>query len=260
MKRKLLCGLLAAAVMTVPVQAAQKVPVQVDGQLLSLSGQLERGVTHVSLRSLLDAMGGWEVTWDAAGRQAVARSGSRSLSADPGADTVTIDGRVHSGSVYLSGGRTYVPLRTVAEACGSRVIWDGYLGGAAVTTEHAAHAAEDLYWLARIISAESRGESLEGQIAVGNVVLNRVASPEFPNTIRGVIFDQVDGVQFEPVANGTVYHTPTAQAEAAARRVLAGENVIGRCLYFYAPALSQGLWINANRTYVRTIGCHRFYL
>ena len=46
----------------------------------------------------------------------------------------------------------------------------------------------------------------------------------------------------------------------AARRVLAGENVIGDALYFYAPALSQGLWINANRTYCKTIGCHRFYL
>ena len=71
---------------------------------------------------------------------------------------------------------------------------------------------------------------------------------------------RVDGVQFEPVSNGTVYKTPTAQAVEAARRVLAGEKVIGNALYFYAPALSQGVWINANRTYYKTIGCHRFYL
>lgn len=46
----------------------------------------------------------------------------------------------------------------------------------------------------------------------------------------------------------------------AARRVLDGENVIGSALYFYAPALSQGVWINASCTYQQTIGCHRFYL
>ena len=134
------------------------------------------------------------------------------------------------------------------------------MSGAAVTSAGAEHDAVDLYWLSRIISAESCGESMEGQIAVGNVVLNRVASREFPDTIPGVIFDKVDGVQFEPVSNGTVYKTPTAQSVEAARRVLAGEQVIGKALYFYAPALSQGTWINANRTYYKTIGCHRFYL
>ena len=95
---------------------------------------------------------------------------------------------------------------------------------------------------------------------MGNVVLNRVESPDFPDTIPGVIFDRVDGVQFEPVKNGTVYDTPTAQSVEAARRALDGETVIGDALYFYAPALSQGVWINANRTYAQTIGCHRFYL
>ena len=110
------------------------------------------------------------------------------------------------------------------------------------------------------VCAESGAEPMEGQIAVGNVVLNRMASREFPDTIAGVIFDRVDGVQFEPVENGTVYNAPTARSVEAAKRVLKGENTIGNAQYFYAPALSQGLWINANRTYLKTIGCHRFYL
>ena len=195
-----LCGMLAAASLSLPAQAARRtVPVQADGTVLKSGSYVEQGVTYVPLRYLLDALGG---------------------SAE----------------------------------------WDPYLGGAAVTSAGAAHDAADLYWLSRIISAESGGESMEGQIAVGNVVLNRVASREFPDTIPGVIFDRVDGVQFEPVSNGTVYKTPTAQAVEAARRVLAGEKVIGNALYFYAPALSQGVWINANRTYFKTIGCHRFYL
>ena len=260
MKREVLCGLLAAASMSLPAQAARAVPVQVDGGLLQSGSYVEQGVTYVPLRYLLDALGGWTVSWDSAEQEAVAVSGSLRLAADPAADTITIGGREYAGRVTVENGRTYVPLRLVTEALGGSAEWDPYLGGAAVTSAGASHDAADFYWLSRIISAESGGECLEGQIAVGNVVLNRVASREFPDTIPGVIFDRVDGVQFEPVSNGTVYKAPTAQATEAARRVLAGENVIGDALYFYAPALSQGLWINANRTYCKTIGCHRFYL
>ena len=260
MKRELLCGLLAAASLSFPAGAARAVPVQADGTVLKSGSYVEQGVTYVPLRYLLDALGGWTVSWDSAEQEAVAVSGSLRLAADPAADTITIGGREYAGRVTVENGRTYVPLRLVTEALGGSAEWDPYLGGAAVTSAGAAHDAADFYWLSRIISAESGGECLEGQIAVGNVVLNRVASREFPDTIPGVIFDRVDGVQFEPVSNGTVYKAPTAQATEAARRVLAGENVIGDALYFYAPALSQGLWINANRTYCKTIGCHRFYL
>lgn len=132
--------------------------------------------------------------------------------------------------------------------------------GAAVTTAEAEHGAVDLYWLSRIISAESRGEPMEGQIAVGNVVLNRVASKTFPDTIPTVVFDRQYAVQFEPVSNGTVYDTPAASSVEAARRVLNGEKTVEGALYFYAPALSPGTWIVSNRTYLTTIGCHRFFL
>ena len=77
--------------------------------------------------------------------------------------------------------------------------------------------------------------------------------------MEGVIFDRKDAVQFEPVSNGRVYLPPTSQSVEAAKRALDGENVVGSALYFYAPALSQGMWINANRPYQQTIGCHRFY-
>lgn len=70
-----------------------------------------------------------------------------------------------------------------------------YLSGAAVTSPDAPYNAVDYYWLSRIISAESQGEPLEGQIAVGNVVLNRVESDQFPDTIAGVVFDQKYAVQ-----------------------------------------------------------------
>lgn len=264
MKRKLFAGFLAAVLLILPIvpsaAAVRTVPVQVDGTLLSLSGDLSSGVTYVALRSLLDAFGGWNLAWNSADKTAVASGGGHSIKASPAADTVTVDGRTYSGSVYVKSGRTYVPLRTTAAACGAKVEWDSCLGGAAVTSPGAKYNAVNLYWLARIISAESQGESLTGQIAVGNVVLNRVAAAQFPSTIRGVIFDRMDGVQFQPVSLGTVFDAPTTELVTAAKRALNGETPVGKCLYFYAPALSQGLWINANRTYYTTIGCHRFYL
>ena len=114
-------------------------------------------------------------------------------------------------------------------------------------------------WLSRIISAESRGESLRGQVAVGNVILNRVASGQFPDTIRDVIFDRKDAVQFEPVANGTIYSEPTAQSVLAARLALNGTSVVGNSLYFFNPSYSSGSWVRQNRPYHGTIGCHVFY-
>ena len=264
MKRKLLCGLLAALTLTcATVRAAPSrvVPVQVDGTVLSQGvNYLQSGVTYVPLRGLLNAFGGWSVWWDSGQKVAAAASGSQSITANPAKDTVTVNGRTYSGQVFVERGRTYIPLRTVVTALGGGVAWDPYLGGAAVTSPGAEYDAMDLYWLSRIISAESRGEALDGQIAVGNVVLNRVASREFPNTIPAVIFDRKHDVQFTPVANGTVYLPPTAQSVEAAKRALSGENTAGRAKYFYAPALSQGTWISANPTYLMTIGCHRFYL
>ena len=135
--------------------------------------------------------------------------------------------------------------------------WDSPIS---VTTGHAIpYTDEDLYWLSRVISAESQGESLYGQIAVGNVVLNRVASPEFPGTIRSVVFDTKNAVQFEPISNGTIYLAPTEKSILAARLVLNGTRCVDDCLYFFSPALSEGTWIRENREYFATIGCHRFY-
>lgn len=260
MKKEILCGLLAAAVLTVPVQGARTVPVQVDGTPLHSPSYLERGVTYTPLRQLLETIGGWEVSWDAQAGQAVAVSGSARLTADPADNRITVNGTPYSGQVTVQNGRTYVPLRLVSEALGGSADWDPWMSGAAVTSPDAGYPAADLYWLSRIIYAESGGEPMEGQIAVGNVVLNRVASPDFPDTIPSVIFDRKNAVQFEPVSNGTVYQTPSPKSVEAAKRVLSGERVLENALYFYAPALSSGTWIHANRPYDRTIGCHRFYL
>ncbi|MBU5627641.1 cell wall hydrolase [Oscillibacter sp. MSJ-2] len=259
MMRTLLCGFAAAALLTGTASAMERVDVQVDDS--RVSGYFSQGTTYVSLREALDALGGWEVSWDSASRSAVASSGGSRLSAPIGSGTVTLNGSryVSTAQTFLTQGRTYVPARLLAAACGTSVAWSGD-GAVLKSQDSSQYTEEDLYWLSRIISAESQGEPLEGQIAVGNVVLNRVASDQFPNTIREVVFDTKNGVQFEPLSNGTLYNAPTAQSVAAARLVLSGSSTAGGSLYFFAPALSQGTWIRQNRTYLKTIGCHQFYL
>ena len=260
MTAAILAAMLAAGAAIPAAGLNRTVRVQVDGGILNSVNYIRDGVTYVPLRALLDAFGGWELRWDGARGEAVAESETAKLTANPALDFVTVNGNTYAGLVTVENGRTYVPLRLTAAACGGAAAWDGIFGGAAVTSPNAAYDAEELYWLSCIISAESGGESLEGRIAVGNVVLNRVASPEFPDTVRQVVFDCKDAVQFEPVSNGTVYDVPSADSVAAAKLALNGVNVVGKSLYFYAPALSQGLWINGNRTYYTTVGCHRFYL
>ena len=154
-----------------------------------------------------------------------------------------------------------MPLRSVANLLGAQVDFAGWDSPVEVRTAPAQdYTQEDLYWLSRIISAESRGEPLAGQIAVGNVILNRTVSDTFPDTIKEVIFDRKDAVQFEPVSNGTIYDEPTAQSVLAAQLVLGGTSVAGDCLYFFNPEFSRGTWIRENRTWFSQIGCHLFYL
>jgi len=120
--------------------------------------------------------------------------------------------------------------------------------------------SEDLYWLSRIIHSEAQGESYEGKVAVGNVIMNRVSSSQFPNTIKGVVFDKQHGyTQFSPVIDGTIYNTPGADSIRAATEVLNGARPVGNALYFLNPRKATNFWIVQNRKLMMTIGLHDFY-
>lgn len=116
-----------------------------------------------------------------------------------------------------------------------------------------------LYWLSRIISAESRGESIYGKIAVGNVVLNRVASKGFPGTVYDVIFDTSSGVQFTPTSDGSIFNEPDEESVIAAKLCLEGYSVSHSILFFLNPETATNSWISENRTFVTAIGGHEFY-
>lgn len=126
-------------------------------------------------------------------------------------------------------------------------------------TARNSYTEDDLYWLAKIIHAEARGESYEGQVAVGAVVLNRKNSPKFPNTVYGVIFEKWDGkyYQFSPVLDGTINLEPNDSARKAARDAINGVDPSGGALYFYNPATSTNKWIY-NLPIIKRIGKHVF--
>ena len=118
--------------------------------------------------------------------------------------------------------------------------------------------AELLYWLPQIINAEAKFEPLAGQIGVGNVVMNRLRSPDFPDTIFEVIYDTEHTVQFEPISTGGIFQEPTEQATIAAYLCLEGCSTVGGCLYFVNPDFGSG-WFDSSLELVKTIGHHNFY-
>lgn len=121
------------------------------------------------------------------------------------------------------------------------------------------YPSEDLFWLSQIIYAESYQQPMAGQIGVGNVVLNRVASSDFPDTIFDVIFDMQYNIQFEPISDGSIYVTPDEQSKIAACLVLDGYNTVGDSLYFVNPDYGS-YWFDTSLELVTTIGNHNFYI
>jgi len=118
----------------------------------------------------------------------------------------------------------------------------------------------NLYWLSRIIHAEAGAEPYTGKVAVGNVILNRVWSNQFPSTVKGVIFEYFQGIpQFSPVEEGTIYNNPSQESIQAAKDAMNGVRPVGSSTYFFNPDKATGKWIVENKTYVKRIGNHVFY-
>ena len=108
--------------------------------------------------------------------------------------------------------------------------------------------------LARIISAESRGEPYEGQVAVGAVILNRIAHPSFPNTLAGVIYQPG---AFSCLDDGQVNEPVSESAERAARDAMNGWDPTGGAIYYFNPNTATSKWI-WSRPVITVIGSHRF--
>lgn len=274
MKRKiiiLISALVAALMLIVPSLTlyANAVEILFDGVTFYDDDRLLiNGMTYVPLRNCLQTKFKYDVSWDPKIRTAFITTDSLEISCREGETYIVANGRCLSngGANIILNGRMYIPLRSLAKALGGEVEWNGAAKSASVTLKHGfvAPASEfynkdDLYWLSRIINAESDAEPFNGKIAVGNVVLNRVRSAEFPNNIKDVIFDDKFGVQFTPVSNGSIYNEPNAESVIAAMICLDGYSLTSTSLYFINDALATNHWVSDNCAYVMSIGSHDFY-
>jgi spore germination cell wall hydrolase CwlJ-like protein len=112
----------------------------------------------------------------------------------------------------------------------------------------------------RLVNAETEGEPYEGKLAVATVIVNRLKSAEYPNTIRGVIMDNNWGYQFTPVIDGRINNPASAEAKRAVDEVIAGKRSFSsNVLYFVNPDKATNSWIMQKKTYLKTIGKHDFY-
>lgn len=222
------------------------------------------GVTYVSIVTAVLALRPDAVfTWE--GEYAVASAPGLTIKARFGDQYIEANGRY---LYVLNGVRTYdnrmlVPVRTIAQAMGAWVGWNNATGEVEVYSDSGAIASgdtfynsESLYWLSHIINAESGNQPLDGKLAVGTVIMNRVESPKFPNTIYEVIFAPK---QFTPAMTGSINREPNAESVIAAKLCLEGVRVGGNSLYFVNPNVSPNSWAARHRPYVMTIGGHAFF-
>ncbi len=124
----------------------------------------------------------------------------------------------------------------------------------AKTSQPKPNSNMDVYLLARVIYAESRGEPFEGQVAVGAVLMNRLKDSRFPKNLSQIIFKRGE---FCTVRDGQIWKNPSPEAIRAARLAAAGWDPTGGALYFYNPAKTTSRWI-WSRPVVNRIGNHIF--
>ena len=162
----------------------------------------------------------------------------------------------YTGSVDgIYGPKTTSAVKSFQKKNGLTV--DGIVGSktaAALGMTLGTQTNNDLYLLAKCIHAEARGEPYVGQVAIGAVILNRVESPSFPNTIAGVIYQPY---AFTAVSDGQINLEPNESAYNAARDALNGWDPTYGAIYYYNPATATSSWIWSRQTTV-TIGNHVF--
>lgn len=255
---------------------------------------ISNGTTYVPLRFISESLNTDSVSWNQNNQSITIKKGSKILNFFINKNYAFINNTRENinGTPIIKDSRTFVPLRIISETLDANVNWDNTTLTVKITTSQNnqissvkptskpatkpsastssssstssntsnKHDEDAVYWLSRIIEAEASGEPYSGKVAVGEVILNRVQSNEFPNTIWKVIFDDTYAIQFEPVANGTIYNTPSNESINAAKEALDGSNYVKGSLYFLNPDIAVSNWITQNREFCTTIANHDFYL
>lgn len=251
-----------------PEEVCTEPVLYVNGQLVCDAGMtIVNDRTYVSVRAFFEAaLPGCTVEWvdgQAVVSGTTAQGETLSVSAKPGECYIVANERYLyvEDSVQIIDGMTMVPVRVLGKIFNSSVWregenWDCHvlLGESLLTSGSEYYDREQLDLLSRLIYAEAGNQPMQGKIAVGNVIFNRVADSRFPDTIYGVIYAKN---QFSVVKNGTINKTPNASSVIAAKLTFEGAQVLKNALYFHVSGLN--CWAARNCDYVATIGNHDFY-
>lgn len=228
---------------------------------------LKGDLTYVALAPTVQAIDPTaQVDWNSASGTVTVTSQNLKMTATVGQLYVVANGRylyIQDGVQLNAEGRVVVPLNVITKAMDAKLSWDSatdtiYVqrGSGAILSGDQFYKQDDLFWLSRVIYAESGNQSLKGQMAVGNVVLNRVESPIFPNNIQMVLSQRN---QFSTWLGGSLANrVPTESCIIAAKLVMDGgvvEETRG-ALFFDSLTYS---WAARHKTYVATLGGHKFY-
>ena len=138
--------------------------------------------------------------------------------------------------------------------CGKQTLLYLGLGGGSSSSNSTSYSNQDVELLAKVISAEARGESYQGQVAVGAVILNRVAHPSFPDSLSGVIYQKG---AFSCVNDSNWYQPTSDSSKRAAQDALNGWDPTGGAIYYFNPAKTNDKFMHS-RPVIKTIGNHKF--
>ena len=243
--------------------------VLIDGQPAPIEiGRIQKnGTSYVSLAAMAKALDeNAAVAWDGSTGTVTVTTANLTMTARLGDHYVIANGRYLyvAERVGQSNGTIMVPLSVVTEAFDAKLNWDAasgkvlvQRGSGALMSGDAFYNQDDLFWLSRVIFAESGNQPLEGKMAVGNVVLNRVANPIFPNTIHGVLAQKN---QFSTYKAGRLANrVPNEGSVIAAKLVLDGGVVeeVENALWF--DAMCSNSWAARHKSCLVIIGGHKFY-
>ncbi len=210
-------------------------------QMCGVTTELSENEVYTPVRFFAEAIFDCKVLYSESTRTLSITTQDVNFEAVCGNGYITANGRYFfvEGNVTLrEDGQIWLPLSTLVKIFGFDYKLDleaksVYLSDNGEILEQGEdyYNSKDLYWLSRIINAEARGESMLGQVAVGTVVMNRVKSPRYPNSVYGVVFD---GAQFSPAVSGSIYKTPSEKCIISAKIVLEGYRISESILFFHS--------------------------
>lgn len=247
--RILICICISSILFGIQVFAIDKVPpisIKINDNYIFMDTKpvLMEDTVYVPLRFVANALNA-EVIWDGTVGKATINDNNRTLELIPNSNIVTVNGEKFEleSNLPVINCRTMVPLRFVAENLECKVDWNQQTYTVEISREgvvvptlslyNRGYTDEDLHFLAKIVTVEANNIVFDAKIAVANVVLNRKNSPEFPNTVKGVIYDKKYGVQFPPAHKSSFKNkVPSTDSIIAAKMALEGVNNISTCLFF----------------------------